>query len=175
MRLTKIGLTLGWLLAGACDEAVRADGGTVRLSRCEGQYRISIFTAPTPFRAGPVDISVLVQNAVTGDLTPDVDVTISFTPLTQPGQSIRQAATNGAATNKLLKAAVFTLPEPGNWSVDVAIDGGQGSARVQFSLMAASRVPHWSALWPWIGWPVPVVVLFSIHQRLVWRKQRRPA
>ena len=59
---------LGWLLVGACGEAARGDGGTVRLSRCEGGYRITVFTAPTPFRAGPVDISVLVQDAATGEL-----------------------------------------------------------------------------------------------------------
>ena len=67
MRLFKIGMALGWLLVGACGEAAWGDGGTVRLSRCEGDYRISVFTAPTPFRAGPVDISVLVQDAATGE------------------------------------------------------------------------------------------------------------
>ena len=66
----KIGLALGWLLVGACGEAARGDGGTVRLSRCEGGLRITVFTAPTPFRAGPVDISVLVQDAVTGEPDP---------------------------------------------------------------------------------------------------------
>ena len=76
MRFVKVRLTLGWLLVGACGETARGDGGTLRLSRSEGNYRISVFTAPTPFRAGPVDISVLVQDAITGEVMPKASVTI---------------------------------------------------------------------------------------------------
>ena len=49
----------------------RADGGTVRLSERQGEYRITVFTAPVPFRAGLVDISVLVQDAVSRTPIPD--------------------------------------------------------------------------------------------------------
>ena len=55
---------------------LRADGGTIRLSEQKGNYRITVFTAPTPLRAGPVDISVLVQEAATGEPAPGVQVTI---------------------------------------------------------------------------------------------------
>ena len=51
-----------------------ADGGTVRLSQRQGGYRITVFTAPTPFRAGPVDISVLVQDAATGQPVPEAHI-----------------------------------------------------------------------------------------------------
>ena len=47
-----------------------ADGGTVRLSEEQGRYRITVFTAPAPLRAGPVDVSVLVQEAATGERSP---------------------------------------------------------------------------------------------------------
>ncbi len=75
-------------------------------------------------------------------------------------------------TNKLLKAAVFELPEPGRWEIEVAIKGEQGGAQVRFELEAAERAPQWPLMWPWIGWPAPVILLFSIHQLLVWRKPR---
>ncbi|HEV3259998.1 MAG TPA: hypothetical protein VG013_24230, partial [Gemmataceae bacterium] len=42
-----------------------ADGGAIRLSEQKGDYQITVFTAPTPLRAGPVDVSVLIQNAAT--------------------------------------------------------------------------------------------------------------
>jgi hypothetical protein len=173
MQLVKLGLALGWLLVGACGTPARGDGGTIRLSRCESGYRITVFTAPTPFRAGPVDISVFVQHAVTGEPMPEVNVTVRLIPRGQPGQPIRHAATTDAATNKLLKAAVFELPRPGRWAVEVMIDGGQGAAPVYFELEAAGRAPRWPAIWPWIAWPAPVILLFSIHQLLVWRKARR--
>jgi len=45
-----------------------ADGGTVRLSQQQGNYQIAVLTTPTPLRAGPIDISVLVQKAGTHEL-----------------------------------------------------------------------------------------------------------
>jgi len=170
MRLVKIGSALGWLLVVVCGEAARGDGGTVRLSRREGSLQITVFTAPTPFRAGPVDISVLVQDAVTGEPIPEAQVTVKLSARDHPVPPMHCAATSDAATNKLLKAAVFELPEPGRWEVEVAIEGGP---QVRFELEAAGRAPQWPAIWPWIGWPVPVILLFSIHQLLIWRKSLR--
>jgi len=37
-----------------------ADGGLVELHQVVRQFAITVFTAPVPLRAGPVDISVLV-------------------------------------------------------------------------------------------------------------------
>src|SRR5262249_156491 len=54
----------------------RADGGTVRLSQRAGGYQVTVFTEPTPLRAGPVDVSVLVQDAATGQALPGAQVTV---------------------------------------------------------------------------------------------------
>src|SRR6516225_11891006 len=54
----------------------RADGGAVRLRERVGGYQIAVFTSPTPFRAGPVDVSVLVQDAATEECVPDARVTL---------------------------------------------------------------------------------------------------
>jgi hypothetical protein len=173
LQIVKLTLVLGYLLAGTCSESARGDGGTVRLSKCEGGYRISVFTMPTPFRAGPVDISVLVQDAVTGEPIPAVQVTIRLTARDRAVEPIVHAATTTAATNKLLRAAVFELPEPGHWAVEVTTVGRLGPVQVCFELMAADRAPKWPAIWPWIGWPAPVILLFLIHQLLIWRRSRR--
>jgi hypothetical protein len=175
MRFVKIGLALGWVLTVARGETARGDGGTVRLSRCEGGYRISVFTEPTPFRSGPVDISVLVQDATTGEPLKEVRVTVGMTPRDRPGETVRHAATTEAATNKLFQVAAFGLTEPGRWEVEVAVEGSRGSAQLRFELIAAARVPRWLTMWPWVGWPVLVILLFSMHQWLVWRKLRRRA
>src|SRR5437879_11814676 len=89
---------------------LRADGGTMRISAKKGGFLITVFTAPAPFRAGPVDISVLVQDALTGDLVPETRVTVR---MAKPGQlALEYPATRAAATNKLLHAAQFELPDP---------------------------------------------------------------
>ena len=148
----------------------RADGGTVRLSEQKGNYRITVFTAPTPLRAGPVDISVLVQEAATGELASEVQVTIKAVWRGSPGVALHHPATTEAATNKPYYAATFDLPEPGWYSLEVSIDGALGEAQVRFDLEAAEPLPPWLAMWPWVGWPVLAIILFGIHQLLVRRR-----
>ena len=152
--------------------SLRADGGTVRLSQRQGNYQITVFTEPTPLRAGPVDVSVLVQDARTGQPLPRVEVTVRAAPRGRANEAIFHPATNKAATNKLFRAAVFELPEPGWWEVDVTIEGTHGPARVRFEVEAAESPPYWLALWPWLSWPALAIVLYCIHQLLV-RGRRR--
>jgi hypothetical protein len=141
------------------------------LAEQSGSYRITVFTDPTPVRAGPVDVSVLVQNASTGEPAADVQVTIKTGQRGSPDVVIHHATTE-AATNKLFYAAIFDLPEPGWYAVEVSIAGPQGEARVQFDLEAVEPLPPYLAMWPWFGWPVLAILLFSIHQVLVRRKIR---
>ena len=82
------------ILAAWC-APVDADGGLVRLSVTQGGYRITVFTSPTPLRAGPVDISVLVQDAVTGEGLPEAQVSVR---LSTGGQVLEYPATAAAAT-----------------------------------------------------------------------------
>jgi hypothetical protein len=172
MRAAAIRLTLGWLVVAAWCAAARGDGGTLRSSQRAGRYEIAVFTAPEPFRAGPVDISVLVQDAGSKEPVPDARVVVGLTPLGRPGGTTLVPATTAAATNKLLRSALFELPGPGRWMVDVDIAGAPGNAHVRFELEAADRLPRWLALWPWLSWPALVVLLYGIHQFFTFRKSR---
>ncbi len=172
---------LGWLFLGTWCAPACGDGGTMRMSVKSGGYLITVFTAPAPFRAGPVDISVLVQDALTGELVPQTRVTVRLTkpPLSispqPPGEIEREVAleypaTREAATNKLLHAAQFELPEPGRWQWEVQVEGVHGLAVIGGELEAAPPLPRWRELWPWIGWPVLAIALFAIHQVLARRR-----
>src|SRR5262249_58128830 len=90
----------------------RADGGAVRLCERAAGYQITVFTSPTPLRAGPVDVSVLVQDAATGECMPEARVTVCW-KVPGAGRMLEYQATTEAATNKLLRAAEFQLPGPG--------------------------------------------------------------
>jgi hypothetical protein len=149
---------------------LRADGGAIRLSQTEGNYRITVFTAPTPLRAGPVDISVLIQEAATGEPVRGAQITIKAERSGLPGVEMLQQATTEAATNKLYYAAAFDLPEPGWYSVEVSIDGTLGNAQVHFNLEAGEPLPSWLAIAPWVGWPLLAVLFFCVHQVLVRRR-----
>jgi hypothetical protein len=147
----------------------RADGGTVRLSERQGQYRLTVFTAPTPLRAGTVDVSVLVQDATTGEPASDVQVMVQAVARGSPALAMHHPATTEAATNKLYYAATFDMPEPGWYALTVSVAGARGEAQVHLELEAADPLPAWLALWPWVVWPIIVILLFGIHQVLVRR------
>jgi hypothetical protein len=171
MRCAAGGVILAWLvLAAACSRAC-ADGGTLRLSAVEGAYRISVFTAPAPFRAGPVDISILVQDRATGEPVPSARANVRLTQAGQPALAV--PATFSAATNKLFRSARFDLPDSGLWKIQVQIDGPSGAVALSGDVEAGAAAPEWQELWLWIGWPGAAIALFGIHHVLVRRKLGR--
>jgi hypothetical protein len=160
----------GWFLLGIWCAPASADGGSVSLSGKKGSYQITVFSAPTPFRAGPVDLSVLVQDVSTGNPISPVQVTVR---MTKPGRlSLEYPATIEAATNKLFRAAQFEVPEPGRWELQVQVEGSHGLAVLGGEVEVAEPLPRWQAMWPWIGWPALAIVLFGIHQTLARRAYR---
>ncbi len=116
---------------------------------------------------------MLVQDAA-GECVPEARVTVRLTAR-GTGEVLEYPATVAAATNKLFQAAVFQLPEPGWWDVEVAVEGPRGSALLRFGVEADQRPPRWLELWPWFAWPALAVALFGLHQVLVRRRVPRQA
>jgi hypothetical protein len=160
MRSVVGGVILGWLFLLIWCAPALADGGSMRLSGTKGGYRITVFTAPTPFRAGAVDISALVQDVSTGEPMTQVQVTVRMTKSGRP--ALEYPATAEAATNKLFHAAQFELPEPGRWELQLRVDGLHGPAVIGGEVEAAEPLPRWQEIWPWIGWPALAIVLFGL-------------
>ena len=145
----------------------------MRLSERKGYYQITVFTSPTPLRAGLVDISVFVRDAATGEPVAECDIVVRATPRGHPAEAIQQSATTAAATNKLFQAAVFDLPSSGWWDVAVRIDGRREPVEVSFEMEADEPLPRVWEMAPWIVWPIGAILLFLVHKRLVWLKSRR--
>src|SRR5262249_24906363 len=100
----------------------------------------------------------------TGDPMTQVLVTVR---MTKPrGLALEYPATSETATNKLLKAAQFELPEPGSWDLQVHVRGLHGLAVIGGKLVGAEPLPRWHKMWPWITWPALAVILFIIRQVL---------
>lgn len=167
-------LVLRQLLVLACwlqPALAWADGGMVRFCDRAGPYQLSVFTAPTPLRAGPVDVSVLVQDAAALRPLADARVTIEITA--PPLPSRRYELTRDAATNKLMTAAQFDWPGAGQWRVHVAVSGELGQAQAQFALEIHEPLPPWREMAAWIAWPFGVIALFTVHQMLMHRRCRK--
>jgi hypothetical protein len=153
---------------------LKADGGTLCLLERAGGYQVAVFTSPTPLRAGPVDVSILVQNASTREQVPGARVVVRLKRHGTTGPTLEYEATTEAATNKLFRAANLDLPEAGRWDIEIRIDGPFGPAGVKCEVEAAGPLPRWLEVWPWVGWPALAILLFCVHQRLVRRRVRSP-
>jgi hypothetical protein len=152
---------------------LRADGGALRCFERKNGYQVAVFTAPTPPRAGLVDVSVLLLDAAGGEPVADAGVVVQATRPGRPEATIRRSATMETATNKLLRSALIQLPESGWWEFDVTIDGAQGVEHLRFDLEAGEALPNWPTIWPWIAWPAIAVLMFALHGRLKQRTTRK--
>lgn len=168
---TAIPLILSALLLSAA--GARGDGGTVRVSEPRGRWQVTAFTSPTPLRAGPIDVSVLVQDAKTGRPDPAARVTVTAASRATPPVVVSEPATTDAATNKLLVAALFDLPHGGWWDFQVEVRAAGETQAVTFEAEAAEPLPGWVSLAGWVAWPAAAVLVFAAHQRLVRRKAGR--
>ena len=104
--------------------SARADGGLARLVVESGELRLTVFSSPTPLRAGPVDLSVMVQDRETLEPMLDRRVELRLVP-SAGGRSLEVAAIRGHSTNRLLYSALVDLPDPGRWRVEVEVTGAR--------------------------------------------------
>lgn len=144
--------------------AVSADGGFVRASERLGTYTVTVFTAPTPLRVGPADVSVLVQQP---DGAVVLDVPIAVT-LRGAGAEVRAEATRAQATNKLLHAALLEIPAAGAWTAEVRVDG----TTMSLAFDVAPAPARWQTYWPHLALPFVGLGLFILHQWLQLRRHR---
>jgi hypothetical protein len=163
LRHVLIAVATVWLVLAA-SSAVHGDGGTLRFSGRRSDRLVTVFTAPAPLRAGSIDLSVLVQAALTGRPITDLPIEVHAHQIGHAETMIRAAATPGAATNKLLRAARLELPEPGRWHFDVAVQGVDLSQPIGFDVEVAHPPPPWLEMIFWIAWPVLPIGLFAIHR-----------
>jgi hypothetical protein len=161
------------LLSSACwTAAARGDGGTLREWRRQGSYEIAVFSDPTPCVTGAADVSVLLLDAATGEPVPEARVTVEVVPHGRPDVATHRLATAEAATNKLLRAAVFDLGAPGRWDVTVEVDGPSGRDRLQFPLDVVKSSTPRAGLLAWVLWPLPIIAIYAVHRGLVARRDR---
>jgi len=173
------------LVVTICGRAL-ADGGTVQISAEEGAYRITVFSASAVIRAGPEDISVLVQERKTNQPLLNENVWLSFRRLDQKPAAANEAwvppccrmkssknldkieATHQVATNKLLYAATVILPEAGEWEVKVGvkISPPREAATITGQIRVSPPAPPVLAYWPFFVLPVVSIAGYVLHFNL---------
>lgn len=164
-------LLLAWLFAMAAPTAALADGGALVRVADIGEQRISIFVAPNPLRAGPIDVSVLVQRDDGGEVIHDAEIAVALRSVEAGAIPVSGPATHDAATNKLLQSAWLELNAPGRWQGEVvcSVEGQRHS--IPFTIEAGPPLPAWASLWAWFLWPVGAIFLFAAHRTLAARQR----
>lgn len=147
------------------------DGGLVRATESSGPFVITVLTSPTPLRAGPADVSVMVQHRDTSAPVLDARVSLVLGRRDDAGAPIAVAVTRAQATNKLLYAAPVEVPAAGVWDAAVSVERGDDRARVGVALDVETARPGGWAVWPYLALPPAAVAVFALHQWL----RRRPA
>ena len=129
----------------AATHAALADGGRLQMRTDAGPFTVSLFTIPDTLTAGPADLSVLVQDAASGDVLMDAAVTLTLTDPT--GAPLVVHPSHAQATNQLLQAAQVSLKAPGKWRVHVAVVHGTQGAACATELEVAGRSSQWGTIW----------------------------
>ena len=163
------GLLLLWPLLALCAQA-RADGGFAQLHQTAGRFAVTVFVAPSPPRAGPVEISVLAQDSADG--RPALDVEIVVRLRSEGGKTVAGQATRNAARNEFLYSALMNLPEAGQWELEVTIKQdkpGESPVSVLGRIWVAQPGPLPLSYWRSLSLPWLIVALFAMNQ---WLKRR---
>jgi putative membrane protein len=127
-------LAYGWLVPDAID----IDEDAVRLQQTSGPFHVSVFAPADPLEAGPCDISVLVQDAHSGEPMLDADVDIAIQE--EDGEATLTRATHDQSANRLLASATAQLPASGAWELRVLVHrGGDHAALSAMRPLAAAR------------------------------------
>ena len=148
----------------AATNSIRADGGTVLWQRTTGPFQVTLFTAQTPLRKGPGDLSVMLEEA--GETRPIVDARVFVELENGAGKTIRAEATHRLARNKLLYCSLINLPEAGHWKMRIIIEYGDERAEVLDHLMVSNAQPMLLAYWKLMTFPPMIIILFIINQWL---------
>lgn len=171
-KFIAISLAATWIVLGYANSVAWADGGAVRFSERRGDRVVTVFTSPTPLRAGPADVSVLLLDADSGQPVLGIPIVVEARPIQGGSPEIRAPATGAAATNKLLSAAQLDFAEPGLWQVSIEVQGLSPTPPLSFEVEVAEPLPPWLHFGVWIAWPLVPIGLFGCHQWLTLRRRR---
>lgn len=151
----------------ACITEARADGGAVQFMKSAGPFVITVFTTPSPLRAGPVDISLMIQSRE--NQQPVLDCLAQVQLSKDGATSIRSEATHQAAQNKLFYAAQVNIPESGLWELEASVRRGDDSVKVAGPITVAPSNPVLLVYWRSLVLPPLFISLFALNQ---WLKRR---
>lgn len=135
-------LMLLLLLITALPASASAHGGGApqMVNESAGPYWLSVWTSPEPAREGPLHVSIAIaepgqgQEQQAGPPVLGASVQVTLTPRSGGFAAINAPATNEQSANKLFYEADLSIPSAGDWTVEIDVDGAEGSGQARFNL-----------------------------------------
>ncbi len=152
------------------------DGGTILKRETLNGLNVTVFASPSPLRAGPVDVSVLVQDGDKPVLDATVelewsaasDASAEWVPpcCAMDSNALRIPAVRGHSGNRLLYAAIVPMKSSGPSKLVVRMIRGGQEAVLSCDLDLRPPLAPTMAYWPWLLFPPLAIAGFAVHQRL---------
>jgi hypothetical protein len=164
---------------------LQADGG-ITVGQIERQgLRVTVFAAPVPVRAGPLDITFLVQEIPSNQPVTDALIACSARKLGPPSPNpvrlpawcstiapgTRIPATAAHSRNKLLSGAYVPVTEAGRWDLDIQVARGPANFSAVIPLDVAAPQSPLSTWWPLIAL-VPAAILLYVWRAFLLTRER---
>lgn len=157
-----------------------ADGGAILTRQTVNDLDITVFASPQPLRAGPVDVSVLVQADKKAVLDGSVEIAWSPSSSASPAwmppccsmdqNTDKIPATRAHSQNKLIYSAIVPVKSSGSSELIVRVQAAGREALLSTDIVVGPPSPPALAYWHWLALPPLAIAGFTIHQRLSRRK-----
>ncbi|MAJ46861.1 MAG: hypothetical protein CBC35_06080 [Planctomycetes bacterium TMED75] len=168
-RLVLLLVLAGWVRVGS------ADTGQLREVVQMNGLNVVIFTAPTPLRAGEVEVVTLVTVEATGRPVLDyqLDVRVRSKQWDTEALSLLSMGVPDPGTRFAKKATVL-LATPGEWELSVEIQAPEfDPVTVVVEVAVGNPHPLWWQLLPWLLAAVPCLGLILARDAITQRSRRR--
>ena len=163
------------LLLLGLGRSVFADTGQLRDVVTVDGLNIVVFTAPTPIRAGEVEVVTLVTDASSGrpveEYALDVEVR---SPLWDPAAPAMLSMGMPDPGTRFAYKSVVLLPEPGTWELVVVVQAPEAAAPIRIPLSVEAGPPHplWWQMLPVLLASIPFLGLILARDSLLKRSRR---
>lgn len=167
------------LLAALC---CRGDGGAIIARQAINGLHVTVFASPVPLRAGPVDVSVLVQQGDKPILDAAVEVAWRASSSSSPdwlppccmmdSGAEKLSAQRAHSNNRFLYSVIVPMKFAGPSELVVSVRHRGQEAVLSCDLEVGRPMPPALAFWPWLVFPPVAIAGFALHQRLAKSRQR---
>ena len=167
------------LLAAVC---CRADGGAILARKTINGLGLTVFASPAPLRAGPVDVSVLVQDGETSVLDATVEVAWLASAFSAPEWlppcctmetgAEKIPAIRAHSNNRLLYSAIVPMKSSGPSKLVISVAQGGREAFLSCDIEVRPPLPPAVVFWPWLVFPPVAIAGFVLHQNLLRSRQK---